>query len=302
MIKIKFIAQNQNDKFVMNRMARNFIFEENNDKDFKLTDANNFDYLIVCSKAPPTGFPRDRVIGVVMEPSWSPNWDRNLASYAGTVFVHDNSLFNFKEAKIIERPSLMFTEFYNSPENVDYFLNAHFEKTKKVNIIVSGMNNLSYNNTYPQRLDFVKTVLASKLPIEIFGRLWIPNGEWLKGPFERKLDVLQPYEFSIGIENSCEKNYISEKFFDPYMTNTVPVYYGCPNIAEIYDKDSFIALDINDSNKYIPLLEDLLYKRSILNYLEKVIEMKKRYLRKHNLYTVITSYIKDELQGIPYES
>ena len=302
MIKIKFICKGQDDQFIADRVKKNFIFEENDDKDFKITVLNDFDYLVVCGKASPTGFPKDRVFGVIMEPSWTPNWDRQMASYAGIIFVHDNSLFKFRNdetTKVIERPSLMFTEFYNSPETVDYFLNTHFEKTKKVNIIVSGMNNKSYNNIYNQRITFIETVMKNKLPIDIFGRLWRPNGEWLKGPFERKLDVLKPYEFSIGIENSCEKNYISEKFFDPFMVNAVPVYYGCPNITEVYDKDSFIALDINDPNKYIPLLEDLLYKRSSADYMDKVIAMKKRYLWENNLYTVIINYIKNELKGTP---
>jgi hypothetical protein len=301
MIKIKFISQGQDDQFVADRVRRNFVFEENDDKDFKITIENDFDYLVVCGKASPTGFPRDRVFGIIMEPSWTPNWDRYMASYAGTIFVHDNSLFKFRndDTKIIERPSLMFTEFYNSPETVDYFLNNNFEKTKKINIIISGMSNKFYGNTYNQRIAFVETVMRQKLPIEIYGRLWRPDGEWLKGPFERKLDVLKPYEFSIGIENSCERNYVSEKFFDSYMTNTVPVYYGCPNVTEIYDKDSFIALDINDPNKYIPLLEDILLKRSSKDYLEKVIAMKGKYLRENNLYTVITQHIKNELKGTP---
>jgi hypothetical protein len=301
MIKIKFISQGQDDQFVADRVRRNFVFEENDDKDFKITVLNDFDYLVVCGKASPTGFPKDRVMGIIMEPSWTPNWDRAMASYAGTIFVHDNSLFGFKNetTKVIERPSLMFTEFYNSPETMDYFLNTRFEKTKKINIIVSGMNNKFYGNTYNQRIAFVEMVMKQKLPIEIYGRLWRPNGEWLKGPFEKKLDIIKDYEFSIGIENSCERNYISEKFFDSYMVNTVPVYYGCPNITDIYDKDSFIALDINDPNKYIPLLEDLLHKRSSADYLEQVIAMKKRYLRENNLYTVILNHIKNQLKGTP---
>jgi hypothetical protein len=297
MIKIKFICQGQDDQFIADRVKRNFVFEENDDKNFSITTLNDFDFLVVCGKAPPTGFPKEQVFGVIMEPSWTPNWDRYMASYAGVIFVHDNSLFKFNNetTKIIERPSLMFTEFYNSPETVDYFLNTKFEKTKKINIIVSALNNKMYGNTYNHRIAFVETIIKQKLPIEIYGRLWRPNGEWLKGPFEKKLDVIKDFEFSVGIENSCEKNYISEKFFDSFMTNTVPIYYGCPNVTEIYDEDSFIAVDITNPDKYIPLLEDILAKRSYMDYLDKLIAMKKKYLRENNLYTVITKYINNNL-------
>jgi hypothetical protein len=291
-IKIKIIAPGQNDQFIMDRVTRNFIYEENRDENFTLTTSDDFDYLIVCNRARTGNFPKERIIGMIMEPSWSPNWDRCLDAYAGTIFVHDNSLFHFKDCEVIERPSLMFTEFYNSSETADYLLSTNFEKTKKVNIIVSGMNH--HYALYQERQAFIKNVIDSNLPIEIFGRYWAPDGKWLKGPFEKKLEVLKDYEFSIGIENSCEKNYISEKFFDPFMTNTVPVYYGCPNVTKVYDKDSFIELDIFNPNNYIPLLEDLLYKRSNKDYLNKVIAMKKRYLRENNLYTEIIKLIKSK--------
>jgi hypothetical protein len=41
-----------------------------------------------------------------------------------------------------------------------------------------------------------------------------------------------------GESHSCEKNYASEKLFDCFINNTVPIYYGCPNINELVDKQT----------------------------------------------------------------
>jgi hypothetical protein len=47
---------------------------------------------------------------------------------------------------------------------------------------------------------------------------------------ETKRAVIAPYKFCIGFENSIAVDYVTEKFFDPILAGTVPVYLGAPNI------------------------------------------------------------------------
>jgi hypothetical protein len=47
---------------------------------------------------------------------------------------------------------------------------------------------------------------------------------------ETKLSVIGAYKFCIGFENSIAQDYVTEKFFDPFLAGTVPVYLGAPNI------------------------------------------------------------------------
>ena len=75
--------------------------------------------------------------------------------------------------------------------------------------------------------------------IEIMGRGY--------KPFADKSDGLAQYRYSIVIENAREKNYFTEKLIDAFMCNTVPIYWGCPNIAEFFDTSSMILCeDITD--------------------------------------------------------
>jgi len=47
--------------------------------------------------------------------------------------------------------------------------------------------------------------------------------------------------FSICIENSSNKSYHTEKIIDAFLSKTVPVYWGCPNLEELgYDPEGFI--------------------------------------------------------------
>jgi Glycosyltransferase family 10 (fucosyltransferase) C-term/Fucosyltransferase, N-terminal len=49
---------------------------------------------------------------------------------------------------------------------------------------------------------------------------------------ETKLETIANYKFTLAFENSISRDYVTEKFFDPLIVGSVPVYRGAPNIAE----------------------------------------------------------------------
>lgn len=59
-------------------------------------------------------------------------------------------------------------------------------------------------------------------------------------PFEDKADGLAPYRYSVVIENVQEQNYFSEKLIDAILCETVPIYWGCPNITDFFSGDGMI--------------------------------------------------------------
>ncbi len=59
-------------------------------------------------------------------------------------------------------------------------------------------------------------------------------------PFDHKVDGLAPYRYSVVIENVQEENYFSEKLLDAVFCNTVPIYWGCPNIERFVDPTGII--------------------------------------------------------------
>ena len=95
--------------------------------------------------------------------------------------------------------------------------------------------------------------------------------------------ILFDSQFSIAIENAPVDNYFTEKLMDCFLTKTVPVYYGCPNIGDFFDERGMINITFDDNvetiidkinnineNTYesmLPYIEEN-YKRS-LEYCEK---------------------------------
>ena len=54
-------------------------------------------------------------------------------------------------------------------------------------------------------------------------------------PVQSKNEALDPYRFSIAVENSRSVGYFTEKILDCFLTRTVPVYWGDPAIGEVFD-------------------------------------------------------------------
>jgi len=94
-----------------------------------------------------------------------------------------------------------------------------------------------------------------------------------QGEAENKHKTLSQYKFSICFENTNKvDDYISEKIFDAFIAQNVPIYFGAPNISEIIPKECFI--DYRDFNT----IEDLylhLKNMSDDEYLEYVAAINK---------------------------
>ncbi len=100
---------------------------------------------------------------------------------------------------------------------------------------------------HPFRLNFPKERIATKIPL-----------------FEKAM-------FHIAIENSRYENYITEKIIDCFMTYTIPVYWGCPNIGEHFDKHGIIQFDTKEE------LAEILHSLSPEDYTSRMEAVKKNY-------------------------
>ena len=67
-----------------------------------------------------------------------------------------------------------------------------------------------------------------------------------RGRWPTAWKAYERYKFGLVMENSLTEGYISEKILTAFVGGTVPIYYGTPEVFEIFNKDAFIYL--NDSN------------------------------------------------------
>jgi len=73
------------------------------------------------------------------------------------------------------------------------------------------------------------------------------GGRWLNnvgGPVKDKLEFEKRHKFSICFENSSHPGYTTEKIVEAFAAQTVPIYWGDPDVAKIFNPNSFI--NVND--------------------------------------------------------
>lgn len=58
-----------------------------------------------------------------------------------------------------------------------------------------------------------------------------------------KRSILVPFQYSIIMENCQRPNYFTEKILDCFANKTIPIYWGCPNIHEFFDKEGILIFN-----------------------------------------------------------
>ena len=115
------------------------------------------------------------------------------------------------------------------------YLNDEFPERIKNAPPSSGLKDVCIFISSPvnnsRRLEYL-TELMKHINIDSYGK-FLHNTD-LQGDsgYKVKQKVLSEYKFTIAFENAIYEDYVTEKFYDPLLSGSVPVYLGAPNIAE----------------------------------------------------------------------
>jgi hypothetical protein len=283
-MKIKFFSDYEVSENLLKRFKANYIID---DDLLTFTTADDYDFAVVFNRANDPIKPEAKIITVIQEPSWSDaHQNKSFLTNSDYIIVHDPELFenthNVKlGGKIIESPAFMF--YHDHVDHSFYNNTAQIRKEKKLSMIVSG---LYFNRAnYHKRIEVLVQILNSDFEIDIYGRGLNIQDRRYKGELKYKYEGLLPYEYSIAIENSNEKNYITEKFVDCVLCNTIPIYNGAPNIAEVYDPGYYRTIDL-DSPTIIQDLKKIIVSPAPISSINKEI-----YFKQYNLYTKLKEII-----------
>jgi hypothetical protein len=100
------------------------------------------------------------------------------------------------------------------------------------------------------------------------------------GLVKNKREFIKDYKFVIAFENSSHPGYVTEKIFEPFLENCVPVYWGDPLVHRDFNTQSFInchdfrsfeaviqyILEVDaDDQKYMQYLDAPVFKNNRLN-------------------------------------
>lgn len=221
--------------------------------------------------------PRDRTIGVVTEPTWSPNFRPGyLERRCQYILTHDVSPF-----KRATQGQCLCIPWVTREET-----QIQLPKTKKLSIIVAPTLHQAEGTLYSFRHRLVKQILGSDLECDIYGD-WPGDDRRLKGFLPSKAAGLLRYEFSVAIENCSEPGYSSEKLVDCFLSGTQPVYAGDPTVSRYIDPQASVMLDT--SNPMSTLRK--IVRGEIQPNLESIYRTKRQYENEGNLLAQVRNVL-----------
>jgi hypothetical protein len=131
--------------------------------------------------------------------------------------------------------------YFGSAENMERALRrppSPKDADRPVAMFISSQTDRSGRREYAREL-------ARHIPIDSYGRLMrnrtLPHDDWRP----TKLETIAHYKFTLAFENAIGEDYVTEKFFDPLVTGTVPIYLGAPNV-ETFAPGERSYINVND--------------------------------------------------------
>ena len=294
MKNIKFTCSWWSDSKKLTRRVLDQFFTESSDLfDYRIVHDDSYDIIVFFGYVSEPIKPTANAYLFPQEPTWTGTHQKHFNGMPNlTVYGFDRTNYG-GDCKFVETFAHMFYGGigpdgegwddwkYNNIKNIAP------KKTMNMCSTISSRGDdwtsFSGGCMYQHRCGLVRNIHHLDF-IDFFGG-WQLNGANIKSYALRKFDALLPYKFTLTVENSNENYYVSEKFFDPILTNSIPIYFGCKNIKTLFPENGYILLDnLTDHTKIVSQLNyindnaDRLYGEM----LPEALKIKRRYFNELN--------------------
>jgi len=199
------------------------------------------------------------------------------------IFYHDipQAAYNFHHEK---GNSHMPQTWWVSQTYDELVANTSTDKQHLLSIIDSGKSGVI---GHTRRVEAIDKLHSSDIDLHIYGKTKRYTGQKYLGelPPRDKSNGLLNYRFNLAIENGQTDLYFSEKFCDPILCNTFPIYVGCKQIDKFFPEGSYFTIDLNKD--VVAQVKDIIsIPVEELNY-SALFEAKDLILNKYNIWDTI---------------
>jgi hypothetical protein len=163
---------------------------------------------------------------------------------------------NYNPRKILNSKTKFCNYIYSKDAKKRVELFKELDKYKRVDAPGKSMNNcapmLPSKLTNVAKLVQKAEAIRGKYPISsLLSRHF---GNWR----EAVINYQKDYKFSIAFENSERSGYTTEKIYHPMLANSIPIYFGNPEISKDFNTKSFVNFyDYNDIKKLADVIIDI---------------------------------------------
>ena len=257
---------------------------------------NNIDYYVIINKPYNENekYIEDKTIIFQMEPQCNEQYQNWGVKTWGKWSNPDES--KFLQVRTHKK-------YYNNcmwQLNMSYkqFMNEGIIKT--YNHISTICSSKYYDPGHIKRVDFLK-FLENKndltIKIDIYGndnKLGFKN--YIKSlDIDKKTDGILPYKYYFMAENNSEHNYITEKLWEPIISECLCFYWGAPNVSEYIDKRAYITLDLDKFEESYNIIKNAI-NNDLWNERINIIRKEKyKILNYYNFFPTVERIITKDL-------
>ncbi len=266
--------------------------------DMEFTNENtNIDFFVIINKPRSSNefYIPDRTIVLQMEP-WCYNPDQNWGVKTWGIWAKpsETTFLNVRP-----HTDYLNTTFWQLKTTYTEFKNTfNINKTKLMSSICSSKY---FDPGHVKRIDFLKFVESKNddlVKIDIYNKDNQHKFRNYVGPHPpNDKDVgIMPYKYYFMPENNEERNFITEKIWEPLLCECLCFYWGCPNISDWIDQRAIILLDMNDFEKSFNIVKNAILNDEWSKRIDVIRREKQKILDYYNFFPTLERIIKQDFK------
>ncbi len=261
--------------------------------DITWTDENIDYYVIINSPPRDSYYDPKRTIVFQMEP-WvydlTKNWGVRTWGYWAKP---DPSVFMAVRGRHSDCHN---NAFWQLELSLKQLLSLKAEKTEVISSICSSKY---FDEGHIARIDLLKYIESkndSSINIHVYNQDNKHNFKHYKGPVSPYIDKskgMLKYKYYFMIENNYEKDFITEKIWEPILCESLVFYYGCPNVSKYINSNAYVLLDITDFEKSYQIIKRAIEEDWWSKRIDSIREEKRKILEEMAFFPIIHKIIHE---------
>ncbi len=261
------------------------------------SEDTNIDYWVIINKPPPGAkYDPKRTIVFQMEPWCGEPWQTWGVKTWGEWAKPDPAKF----LQVRSHDKFYNNGFWQLSYTYSQLKNAIPEKTMG-NRISTICSTKYFDPGHKYRIDFLK-FLESKADSDVQFDFWNTDNKFnfknYKGPLTPHKDKergLLPYKYYFMCENNAEKNFITEKLWEPLLTESLVFYWGCPNVSDYIDPRAYVQLDMNNFELSFQIIKKAIKEDWWRQRLPYIRVEKQKFLETYQFFPTLERVITEDI-------
>ena len=251
--------------------------------------ARDYDWFVVYNDLPRADMdevlacPQRQTLLITTEPSSIKSYGIDFTRQFGAVLTSQPEWALPHPDRIFSQPALHW--FYGwgkeTLRTYDQILALKPEKKKTIATVCSSKK--QRHTLHNRRYKFTWEIRDRLPELDVFG-----HGV---RAMDDKAESLDDYRYHIAIENYLGEHHWTEKLADPFLAQCLPFYFGCPNAADYFPEESFVQIDIFDTEESYAVIEKTIRDREYEKRYPYILEARRRVVDEYNLFAVLSREI-----------